>query len=172
MKGIYAEDVRKYFEYKDGRLYWRYKEVKTKQDKIFNSSYAGKRAGGLAVNGYISIRVNKRLYTEHRLVWAYFNGYFPNETIDHVNHIRNDNRIENLREIPKKMQMYNTKLSKNNTSGHNGISWCKRDRRWIVKVMVNYKGFHRSCMTLEEAIKTRDELYSLHGFHENHGKGD
>lgn len=172
MKGIYAEDVRKYFEYKEGRLYWKYKEVNTKQDKIFNSSRGGKPAGGVDANGYIAIRVNRKLYTEHQLVWAYFNGYFPKETIDHVNHIRNDNRIENLREIPKEMQMYNTKLSKNNTSGHNGISWYKRDKKWVVNIMVNYKNIHRRCQTLEEAIRIRDELYHLYGFHENHGKGD
>jgi hypothetical protein len=40
----------------------------------------------------------KKEYYVHRFVWEYFNGDIPNELqLDHINHDRGDNRLDNLR---------------------------------------------------------------------------
>jgi len=63
------------------------------------ASYIGKRmgTGKIGAKGYIDIRYGKRSYKEHRLIFFYHYGYMPPQ-IDHINRVRHDNRIENLRE--------------------------------------------------------------------------
>ena len=51
-------------------------------------------------NGYIRCRLNKKFYQKHRIIVQQFipNDDRKNKTqIDHINHIKTDNRIENLR---------------------------------------------------------------------------
>jgi hypothetical protein len=60
----------------------------------------GKEAKGtVANNGYIHIRVDRRIYLAHRLAWYLSYGMWPN-TIDHINRIKTDNRLSNLRDVP------------------------------------------------------------------------
>ena len=56
----------------------------------------GKKAGSFATKGYRVVVINKKTYKEHRLVWLYHYGHMPKDQIDHINRIRDDNRIENL----------------------------------------------------------------------------
>lgn len=49
-------------------------------------------------NGYLRIEINKKAYSIHRLVYETFVGPIPqNMVIDHINGIKDDNRLENLR---------------------------------------------------------------------------
>jgi len=68
-------------------------------------------------------------------------GYFP-KFIDHINGIKNDNRIENLREATKQNNAWNTTKTVLNTSGYKNISWNKRDKRWYVRISVEGKNKH------------------------------
>lgn len=85
------EELLEIFQYADGHLYW--KKVVGKKVKI------GAKAGHLANDsGYIFIRINSKLYRAHRLIWIYHYGDIDSELfIDHINRVRDDNRIENLR---------------------------------------------------------------------------
>ncbi|WEL95464.1 HNH endonuclease [Escherichia virus ECH1] len=83
-------------EYRDFVLYW----------KISTSNISRKKIGDVAGNqmndGYIMVQaLNKRMLA-HRVVWEMHNGSITNGMhIDHLNHIRNDNRIENLRLVSR-----------------------------------------------------------------------
>ena len=49
-------------------------------------------------DGYLRIKFNYKLYRIHRLVFESFKGAIPqNFVIDHINRVRHDNRLENLR---------------------------------------------------------------------------
>ena len=74
------------FDYKNNELYWK---VSTGRSKV------GKKAGCVDGDGYIAIGFNNRDYKAHQLIFLINKGYIPKE-IDHINGIRNDNRIENL----------------------------------------------------------------------------
>jgi hypothetical protein len=94
----------------------------------------GDVAGGLCL-GYVVIGINGKIYRAHRLAWLYIYGKWPNDQIDHVNGIKNDNRLCNLRECNQSKNNYNRKMQKNNTSGIKGV--CKHKDKWMVQFKIN-----------------------------------
>ena len=84
--------------------------------------------------GYIHTMINYKSYPCHRLAWLYIHGEFPKDFIDHKNGVRNDNRIENLRECSNWLNQLNTGYQKNNTSGYKGVSYHYPNKKWRVYV--------------------------------------
>lgn len=79
----------------------------------------GARAGNLQSNGYRQIRINNKLYLEHRLAWFYCFKEWPN-IIDHDNRNTQDNRLDNLKDGTQANNTYNIGISSHNTSGYKG----------------------------------------------------
>ena len=67
------------------------------------------------------VNLNKRTVKAHRLVYAYFNGKFPEQEIDHINRIRSDNRIENLRDASRIENISNRTPVVNKDTGLVGV---------------------------------------------------
>lgn len=89
------------YEYRDGGLW---------VIRPFNSGVkVGDRAGAVLRDGYRQVRVNGKQYREHHLVWVWHHGQLPKE-VDHINCIRDDNRIENLRECTRAENMQNRRF--------------------------------------------------------------
>ena len=63
-------------------------------------------------NGYNQIKVNCKKYLTHRLAWLYVHGEWPN-VIDHINGIKDDNRIENLRNVTCRENQQNLTIHRN-----------------------------------------------------------
>lgn len=57
----------------------------------------GKVAGSRKTDGYLSVMVNGVEYKVHVVIMAMVEGRFPEATIDHINGVKDDNRLENLR---------------------------------------------------------------------------
>ena len=91
MIGLTPKEVSTLLQYKDGRLFW----VKAPSKRIG----AGSRAGTLKPTGYRQIKILGKNYLEHHLVWYLHTGLWPTSDIDHINRKRDDNRIENLRQV-------------------------------------------------------------------------
>jgi len=89
---------------------------------------------GTKTRGYIRISIDNKIYFAHRLAWLFVYGNFPKYNIDHINRIRDDNRIENLREATQSYNVINSKTSINNTSGIRGISYHKTTRKWYARI--------------------------------------
>ncbi len=106
---------------------------------VFTRIKTGKVAGSLRSDGYIHLRVGKKLYFAHRLAWLYVHGYFPENQIDHLNGIRNDNRLENLREVSQACNTQNCKISSRNTSGFPGVNRHKQRKKWQARGMLQQK---------------------------------
>ncbi|UOL49228.1 HNH endonuclease [Stenotrophomonas phage BUCT603B1] len=88
---VTAERVSELLEYRHtGELVWR---------ETWNAQCrAGQVAGSLNCTGYRRIRIDGTRYRAHRLVWLLHTGKHPDDQLDHINGVRDDNRIENLRE--------------------------------------------------------------------------
>lgn len=76
--------------------------------KISRSGIAiGQIAGYRAKNGYWYIKINGKMYSRARLVWFYMTGEWPKAQIDHINGIRSDDRLNNLREATHSQNQMN-----------------------------------------------------------------
>lgn len=118
--------LQKLFDYKDGNLYWK---------KSGKGITVGSIAGSSASNGYINVRVNGRMMKAHRVIYAYHHGYYP-EFVDHINGVRMDNRIENLRSCTRTQNAQN---QKGRTETRN--TFVKKGR-YGVSLKVNGKQIH------------------------------
>lgn len=99
------------------------------------------------------------------------NGEIPEGMqIDHINHARNDNRIENLRLATIFDNNQNMSKGRANASGHVGVSWHKSAQKWCAEIHANgvkyYLGIYDD---INDAIRARKLAEEIHGFHENHG---
>ena len=89
-------------------------------------------------NGYlrVNLSLNRKRYwfLYHRLIWAYFHCRFPTMPLDHINGIKTDNKIGNLREATQTQNNLNMvhPWKPNKDSGYTGV--CKHGRRWQIKV--------------------------------------
>lgn len=130
--------------------------------KRTNSVYIGKVAGSPQI-GYISIRIDNKLYLAHRLAWLYVYGYFPKNHTDHINNIRDDNRICNLREATAAENLQNYPATrKNSKTGMIGVS--KKRKKYRARLMLNRKEIYLGVFdTPEEAqaayISAKEKLH-------------
>jgi hypothetical protein len=87
----------------------------------------GELAGHVdAAEGYLRIRVERLLIRAHRLAWFYVYGEWPQGQIDHINGIRSDNRIANLRDVPHHINTQNQRApNARNTTGFLGVTFVK-----------------------------------------------
>lgn len=109
------------FTYRDGGLW-----VKT---RYANRVKIGSRAGSKAYKGYRRIGINGKEYKEHTLVWIMHYGKFPTKEIDHINGIKTDNRIENLRECTSAENKQNLLTAhRDNKTGFLGVIKLKNGR--------------------------------------------
>lgn len=120
--------------------------------------------------GYIQISVKSKTYLAHHLAWLYSFGYLPKE-IDHINGIKTDNRIENLREASRQENARNHKRSKRNTSGITGVYYHNGSKGWMAYIKVNYKQIYLGYFkNKEDAISARKEAEIKYDFHPNHDR--
>lgn len=159
------------YEPETGFLYWLPRTF-GKEASRFNSRWSGKRAGcGSIVDGYrrISLTINgvRKVHFEHRLIWFMIHGSWPIGDIDHLNHDRNDNRIENIRDVSKSDNQKNGGLGTRNKSGHIGVCWATRKKRWKVSCGSKFIGHF---VDKGEAIKAAEEARAARGYHPHHGK--
>lgn len=68
---------------------------------------AGKIAGGSLMKGYKRLRIDGQAYSHHRVAWLLMAGEWPKGEIDHINHVRTDNRWCNLREATRSQNAAN-----------------------------------------------------------------
>lgn len=105
----------------------------------------GRRRPGMVMGdihhtGYRRIKLLGKEYKAHRLAWLYIYGCWPADQIDHINGVRDDNRIANLREANNAENQHNRhKLPRNNRSGYIGVCWCSESSKWRATIKVDGK---------------------------------
>lgn len=140
---------------------------KTKRGRTTN----GVSAGTIHSSGYMIIQLDKTKYGAHRLAWLYCYGETPSNMVDHINRVKLDNRIANLRLASESENQMNSKLSRNNTSGYKGVSYNKKSKLWRVNIANKGRYIYiGQFKTPEEAnIKAKQAREKLHGEFCSHG---
>ncbi len=161
-----------------GALFWRERspemfipswEVAAGKAQEWNARHAGKPVFTTRTNGYLMGRVSSRALLAHRVAWAMHHGRWSEDYIDHINGVRDDNRLANLREVSVGENSRNCKRSSGNKSGVTGVFRC--GDRW--RAFITYRRtIHRlgTFDTKEEATAVRKAAERRFGFHENHGR--
>ena len=138
------EELHRLFRYEDGKLY----------NRITRNSRAviGAEVGCMAGKGYLEVQLNKRKYMISRVIWAMHNGRWPESKlqIDHEDGVRDNNKIENLREVTGTQNNLNRKGVK---------GYCKQGNKWRAYIKHNGKSYTGPTRCTEaEAIQDRKDL--------------
>lgn len=118
------------------------------------------KGAGTTINGinkhkqYQYIRVLGTRYMAHRLAWLYVYAKWPTSDIDHINRVKHDNRIINLREVTKSENQYNRGLSTNSSTGAKGVY--KTKYGYIAQITINSKPMYLGTYT---TISAASEAY-------------
>ena len=138
---------------------------------VGSRAQVGDLAGCSSSHGYTRIIVCGKEYKAHRLAWLYTYGVFPEEQTDHINGVRNDNRIVNLRAVTNVENHRNRKKRCTNTSGVTGVSWFKPNNSW--GAYINAEGERRFLGLFKDlfsAIAARKSAEIKYNYHPNHGR--
>ncbi|AJA41418.1 HNH endonuclease [Geobacillus virus E3] len=102
--------------------------------------------------GYLLSRINGKLVRMHRYILNAPKG----KDVDHINHVRHDNRKSNLRIVTRSQNNMNKGLQSNSTSGYKGVNFCKDRNKWKAVIKINGKNIHLGYFNnKEDAIKAR-----------------
>lgn len=164
-----AERARELLDYDPdtGVLRW-------KKSKPHSKRKAGDIAGGVlhkaCGKSYGQIRIDRRMYKTHRVIWLMVHGVWAEE-IDHADGNGLNNRLSNLSSVSRIKNQRNKRLCHKNKFGCPGI-YEVPGRKKKFRVQIN-NGSRQLLVgayyTLEEAIAARKQAEIDHGYHQNHG---
>jgi hypothetical protein len=125
------------YEPDTGKLFWLHRgpewfidgrySAKASCEK-WNNQYAGKEAFCTLKDGYFSGEVMRKHAFAHRVAWAVYYGFWPDQFIDHIDGNRKNNKIANLRNATKAQNCQNRGASKASVSGLCGVSASRRKK--------------------------------------------
>lgn len=142
-----------------------------KRGKYVNKSLSSAAGHTHKKTGYVSITIDRKFNAAHRLAWLYMTGSYPENCIDHINGVKNDNSFGNLRDVDHATNCKNRKVYKTNRSGVSGVIFNNQTKKWIVRFKHNNKRYYFGSYTnLNDAIKVRNHEVKGFDFHELHGK--
>ena len=108
---------------------------------LINTSRIVKGTCAGSVNqGYVRIKIQRKTYAAHRLAWFMTYGHWPKHELDHVNNIRSDNRLCNLREADRSENSRNC-VSRGNVCGYKGV-FVKPNGRYQARIVVKGVKYH------------------------------
>ena len=145
-KLLTSEDVKELFNYNPST------GIFTRCRATCNAVTAGEVVGSKMSNGYLTASRFGKMYRLHRLAWIHYYGEWPDGDVDHINGIRSDNRLDNLRVLSRSYNNLNkSKANSQNKLGVLGVSVCKKSKRYVAEFKIDGKRYHKRFDLLEEA---------------------
>lgn len=99
-------------------------------------------AGSVNRLGYRQIKIGKKSYLAHRIVWAIVHGVWPRKHVDHIDGSKDHNAVTNLRLVTASQNMQNLAVTgRRSVSGLVGASYVpgtsRRRECWEARIKVN-----------------------------------
>lgn len=144
--------------------------------KSFNTQFAGKVAGfqkPVKNRDYVRVEMklpNGKNYVQHRVIWAWMTGAWPESLVDHIDQDPLNNRWDNLRSADYHDNQQNVRLRSDNAVGYVGVYWLKTQQKWVAQTAYKGEKLRATCDTLLDAVATRMRQQKHFGFSDNHGK--
>lgn len=113
--------------------------------------------GSFDKDGYLIIKIKGKQFKAHRLAFLLYYGYFPKKEIDHINRIRTDNRILNLREVTRLENIKNITKKINENTGEVGI-YLDKTKGLKKNICFKYKNKTYRFYSIEEAKNKKEML--------------
>lgn len=129
--------------------------VFTRRVRLAQRHHVGDRAdtvvSGGKLQGYRRVSLFSQRYLAHRLAWLYVHGDWPVLDIDHINGVKGDNRIANLRLADDQLNSENTRRARaSSRHGVLGVHWHKQSSRWRARIQVNGRSVHLGMFDTQE----------------------
>ena len=141
--------------------------IKPTSNRVKAGSVANTNDG----RGYIRITIDGVQYRAHRLAILYSTGNLPAEEVDHLNRVKSDNRLVNLKVSSHAENGRNRALSSNNVSGIHGVRYRKERNCWTAKIEFDGAVYNLGHFKdLFEAVCARKSAEREYGFSVNHGQ--
>ena len=115
--------------------------------------------GSYDKDGYLIIKIKGKQYKAHRLVYAIHYGKLPSGELDHINRVRGDNRIENLRLSDRTSNVRNSYVKPNKDTGVRGVHFDSTTKGLKSNYTTRLGGKTYRFKTLQEAIDKRIKHY-------------
>jgi hypothetical protein len=125
MNTVTKEVASEYFGHTEGVLFWK--------KSTGPRAIVGEKIQTLSSHGYVALTFMGKAYKAHQIIFLLHHGYIPTE-IDHINNIRSDNRIENLRPVSRSMNCANQSIQKRSASGYKGVTKVERLKKWRARI--------------------------------------
>lgn len=159
IKPIIAAEMKKYFYLDDTipeGIRWRIKKA--------NCIEIGDPAGSLNKNGYYHVCINRKLYKNHRIIFAIFNNIdLTDEIVDHISRDSQNNHPSNLRIVTNEQNSRNKTKAKNTSSNYVGVSWYKPLNKWQSHICINKKLFNLGYFLSEsDAARAYNDYITTH----------
>jgi hypothetical protein len=107
-------------------------------------------------DGYLVFNIDRKTYLRHRLAWLYVHGVFPDGHIDHINRVKTDNRICNLRVVTAFESNQNIPPVKNDL--YPNVHWAPKKNKFMVRMRSARKEYRKYFASLEDAKRCSDEM--------------
>lgn len=154
--------------YEDGALFWKTRPVgmfkNARLAAIWNSRWAGTRAGSPMKNGYRMVSVNDTKLLEHRLIHHMVNGpvNFSDE-VDHIDHDHTNNHAANLRLCTHAQNLMNQPGRTRCRALPKHVHWSAREGKFKVALRANGRRLSIGTFeTLEEAASAANAARKTH----------
>lgn len=165
ISSLTPEMVRHWLAYdpETGLITWRIPTLSGKK--------AGDPAGSLRPEGYMHIRVCGCQPMAHRVAWLLYYGDWPDGNLDHIDGIRSNNAISNLRLVSRSQNQKNKARCRRNKSGCVGVRWDKTLDAWLASITSEGKQIYLlSTRSLIDAAAARKSAEIKYNFHPTHGR--
>lgn len=132
------------YQHETGILIWKIR---------VNSKVPAKaKAGNVMNQGYLAVTIKGKKLLAHRVAWLLFHKNWPKGQIDHINGIKLDNRICNLRDVNASENLKNRRIP-GGKNPYVGVSKIKNTNFW--QANIGYNNFQKNLGRFDTPEKAR-----------------